>query len=165
MEIRLGNQIEIHRETLHRAALKLCHGDAPLAEDMVQETCFKAIRNARRFSPGTNLLAWLMRILYNTVMSAYRHRQVARENPYPEGLDPVRETPPDPAHLEVSDELARAIDDLPAEYRRVFLMAALEDSPYQAIARKLGIPVGTVMSRLWRARKALQHQMALGYLN
>jgi RNA polymerase sigma-70 factor (ECF subfamily) len=132
---------------------------------MVQETYFKAIRNARRFSPGTNLLAWLMRILYNTVMSAYRHRQVARENPYPEGLDPVREGTPEPAELEVSDELSRAIGSLPAEYRRVFLMAALEDSPYQVIARKLGIPVGTVMSRLWRARKALQNQLALGALN
>lgn len=165
METRLGNDIDNHRESLHRAALKLCHGDSALAEDMVQETYFKAIRNARRFSPGTNLLAWLMRILYNTVMSAYRHRQVARENPYPEGLDPVREGAPEPEDLEVSDELSRAIGSLPAEYRKVFLMAALEDHTYEAIARKLGIPVGTVMSRLWRARKALQHQLALGNLN
>ncbi len=160
MDTRFSCQIEVHHDALRHAALKLCHGDSPLADDMVQETYCKAIRHARRFSAGTNLRAWLLRILYNTIMSAYRHRQVARENPYPEGYDPVKEGPADPARLEVSDELARAIDALPAEYRKVFLMAALEDVPYQAIAGKLGIPVGTVMSRLWRARKALQRQLA-----
>ena len=165
MDTTFGSLIEVHRDDLHRAALKLCHGDTPLAEDMVQETYCKAIRHARSFAPGTNLRAWLMRILYNSVMSAFRHRQVARENPYPEGFDPVKEGPAGPAVVEVSDELSRAINALPAEYRKVFLMAALEDFPYQAIADKLGIPVGTVMSRLWRARKSLQRQLALASLN
>jgi len=165
MDTRFGNQIEDHRDALLRAALRLCHGDSPLADDMVQETYCKAIRHARSFSPGTNLRAWLMRILHNTVMSAYRHRQVARENSYPEGYDPVTEGPVDPARLEVSDELTRALDALPGEYRRVFLMAALEDLPYQVIATRLGIPVGTVMSRLWRARKALQQQLVLASAN
>jgi RNA polymerase sigma-70 factor (ECF subfamily) len=156
METSFENRIETHREALLRAALKLCHGDYALAEDMVQETYMKAFRNAEAFQEGTNLRAWLMRILFNNVMSVFRHRQVARENPYPDGFDPVQE--PD-ADAEVSDEVLQAIDALPEDYRRVFLMAALEESPYQAIADKLGIPVGTVMSRLWRARQALQRRL------
>ncbi len=165
MDTSFGILIETHRPALHRAALRLCHGDGSLAEDMVQETYCKAIRNARRFTAGTNLRAWLLRILFNTVMSSFRHRQVARASAYPEGTEPAREGPTDPARLEVSDDLARAIGELPEDYRRVFLMAALGDSPYQAIARKLGIPIGTVMSRLWRARKALQRRLAPAWLN
>lgn len=154
--------IENHRPALLRAALKFCHGDEALAEDMVQDTYVKALRHADRFASGTNLRAWLLRILYNTVMSVYRHKQVAREAPYPEGFDPEVELPADG---EVSDELLQAVSDLPEDYRKVFLMAALEDSPYQEIADKLGIPVGTVMSRLWRARKSLQRRLAAVSLN
>jgi RNA polymerase sigma-70 factor (ECF subfamily) len=157
METQFETLIETHRAALYRAALKFTHGDETLAEDMVQDTFVKAIRNADRFSTGTNLRAWLMRILYNTVMSTYRHRQVAREGPYPEGFDPEMALPAD---LEVSDEVLQAVSDLPEDYRKVFLMAALEDSPYQVIAEKLGIPVGTVMSRLWRARQSLQRRLA-----
>ena len=115
METSFENLIESHRQALERAALKFCHGDFDLAQDMVQDTFVKALKNADRFAEGTNLRAWLMRILYNTVMSVYR---------------------------------------------QVFLMAALEDSPYQEIADTLGIPVGTVMSRLWRARQTLQRKLS-----
>lgn len=158
METSFENLIETHREALFRTALKLCHGDESLSQDMVQETFVKAFRNSERFEVGTNLRAWLTRILYNTVMSVYRHRQVSREGGYPEGFDPVSDAPAD---TEVSDEVLQALGDLPEDYRKVFLMAALDDSPYQEIARKLGIPVGTVMSRLWRARKTLQKRLAV----
>jgi len=156
METSFENLIESHRQALERAALKFCHGDFDLAQDMVQDTFVKALKNANRFAEGTNLRAWLMRILYNTVMSIYRHRQVAKEGPYPEGFDPAEGIPAD---LEVSDEVLEAVSNLPEDYRKVFLMAALEDSPYQEIADKLGIPVGTVMSRLWRARQTLQRKL------
>jgi RNA polymerase sigma-70 factor (ECF subfamily) len=149
--------IESQRPTLERAALKFCHGDWDLAQDAVQDTLLKALRNADRFAQGTNLRAWLMRILYNTVMSVYRHKQVARESAYPEHFEPEQAADAD---FEVSDEVAQALDALPEDYRKVFLMAALEESPYQAIADKLGIPVGTVMSRLWRARQTLQRKLA-----
>ena len=162
MDTRFENLIESHRPALERAALKFCHGDMDLAEDMIQDTFVKAIKNGDRFAAGTNLRAWLMRILYNTVMSAYRHRQVARENPYPTGFDPAEELPAD---LEVSDEVFQAVSDLPEDYRKVFLMAALDDSPYQVIAGKLGIPVGTVMSRLWRARQTLQRRLTTASSN
>jgi RNA polymerase sigma-70 factor (ECF subfamily) len=128
-----------------------------MAEDMVQDTYVKALRNADHFQEGTNLKAWLMRILANNVISMYRHRRVAKENPYPEGFDPADDLPAD---MEVRDEVAEAIQNLPEDYRKVFLMAALEDSPYQKIAEKLKIPVGTVMSRLWRARQTLQARLS-----
>jgi RNA polymerase sigma-70 factor (ECF subfamily) len=94
METSFENLIESHRLALERAALKFCHGDFDLAQDMVQDTFVKALKNADRFSAGTNLRAWLMRILYNTVMSVYRHRQVAG-SPYPEGFDPEEGMPVD----------------------------------------------------------------------
>ena len=162
METSFEILIESHRQALERAALKFCHGDFDLAQDMVQDTFVKALKNTDRFAEGTNLRAWLMRILYNTVMSIYRHRQVAKESPYPEGFDPVEASLAD---LEVSDEVLGAVSNLPEDYRKVFLMAALEDSPYQEIAAKLGIPVGTVMSRLWRARQTLQRKLATASAN
>jgi RNA polymerase sigma-70 factor (ECF subfamily) len=157
MDVSFETRIQFHQQALFRAALKFCHGDEAMAEDMVQDTFVKALRNSAHFSEGTNLRAWLMRILYNNVMSVYRHRQVAKEGPYPEGFDPAMESPVD---FEVSDEVIQAVSDLPEDYRKVFLMAALEDSPYQVIAEKLGIPVGTVMSRLWRARQCLKQRLA-----
>ncbi len=157
MDATFETRIQAHQEALLRAALKFCHGDEALAEDMVQDTFIKALRNTDRFAEGSNLRAWLMRILYNNVMSVYRHKQVAKEGPYPDGFDPAVESSDD---REVSDELLQAVSDLPEDYRTVFLMAALEDSPYQVIADKLGIPVGTVMSRLWRARQSLKQRLA-----
>lgn len=154
--------IETHRDVLFRAAMKLCQGDRAMAEDMVQETYLKALRNAHRFIPGTNLRAWLMRILYNNVISVFRHRKVAKEGPYPEGFDPAGKAKTD---FEVSDEILEAVGTLPADHRKVFLMAALDDSPYGEIAEKLGIPVGTVMSRLWRARRTLRDRLATASLN
>ena len=155
-------RIETHREALLRAALKLCHGNEALAEDMVQETYLKALLHQDRFAPDTNLQAWLLRILYNAIMSTYRHRQVAKEGPYPEGFDPADAAKAD---TEVSDEILQAVRDLPEDHREIFLMAAMEDSPYQAIADKLGIPVGTVMSRLWRARRSLKQRLTPVSLN
>ncbi len=157
MDATFETRIQAHQEALLRAALKFCHGDEALAEDMVQDTFIKALRNTDRFAEGTNLRAWLMRILYNNVMSVYRHKQVAKEGPYPEGFDPAQVPAAD---AEVSDEVLQAVSDLPEDYRKVFLMAALEESPYQVIAEKLGIPVGTVMSRLWRARQSLKQRLA-----
>ncbi len=162
METRFNNLIQAHNVTLQHAALKLCHGDSAMAEDMVQDTYVKALLHREGFAPGSNLRAWLLRILYNTIISAYRHRRVARENPLPDGFAPAAQSPAD---SEVSDTLQRALRELPDDYRRVFLMATLEESPYEDIAGQLGIPVGTVMSRLWRARQSLQRRLCGAELN
>lgn len=162
METHFENLIQAHDGTLQHTALKLCHGDSVMAEDMVQDTYLKALVHHKAFTPGSNLRAWLLRILYNTIISAYRHRRVARENPYPEGFALPAQTPAD---VEVSDALRRALRELPDDYRRVFLMATIEESPYEDIAGLLGIPVGTVMSRLWRARQSLQRRLCGAALN
>jgi RNA polymerase sigma-70 factor (ECF subfamily) len=89
METSFENRLHAHQDALFRAALKMTHGDLARAEDMVQDTYVKALRHADRFQEGTNLRAWLMRILYNNVISMYRHRQVAKEGPMPENFDPA----------------------------------------------------------------------------
>ena len=108
-----------------------------------------------------NLRAWLFRILSNNVISAFRHRRIAREATYPSGFEP---------HVsgrqalsldfeDVDQELKHALEDLPDSYREVFLLAALDDTTYGEIARRLGLPIGTVMSRLWRARQQLKRSL------
>lgn len=162
-----GRQFEAlahpHRDALFRAALKMCGGDAGTAEDMVQSTYLKAFVNFHRFKPGTNLRAWLFRILANNVISAFRHRRIAREAPYPSGFEPrVSTRPVVPFDFEeVGDDLKHALDGLPENYREVFLLAALDDTTYGEIARRLGVPIGTVMSRLWRARRQLKRSLEM----
>src|SRR5688572_20828630 len=108
MDATFETRLHAHHEAMSRAALKLCHGDLAMAEDMVQDTYVKALRNADRFQEGTNLKAWLMRILANNVISMYRHRRVAKENPYPEGFDP---SDVEPIDLEVRVELPGANEE------------------------------------------------------
>lgn len=156
-----------HRDELMRAALRMT-GNAATAEDMVQDTLLKAYRNFVRFKPGTNLRAWLFRILSNNVISSLRHRKVARETPFPEDFDlpSSPESLPEPTFDEaLGDDLKKALGDLPENYRQIFLLAALDDTTYGQIAVKLGIPVGTVMSRLWRARQILKQRLAAESLN
>src|ERR1043166_727312 len=127
MDVSFETRIQFHQQALFRAALKFCHGDEAMAEDMVQDTLVKALRNSAHFSEGTNLRAWLMRILYNNVMSVYRHRQVAKEGPYPEGFDPAMESPVD---FEVSDEVIQGGRDLSGGYPKDFLLARLGGHPH-----------------------------------
>lgn len=151
-----------HRDALFRTALKMVGGDAETAEDMVQSTYLKAFVNFHRFKPGTNLRAWLFRILSNNVISSFRHKKVAREAPYPEGYEPLDAEPHVDHALDeeqMSQELKHALAELPESYREVFLLAALDDTTYEEIADRLRVPVGTVMSRLWRARQQLKHAL------
>ncbi len=150
-----------HRDSLFRAAMRMCGGDSETAEDMVQNTYLKAFLNFHRFKAGTNLRAWLFRILANNVISTFRHRKVAKEAPYPDGFEPdhAQAVAPSLDFEQVSDEIKQALEDLPHSYREVFLQAAMDDSTYGEIARRLGLPVGTVMSRLWRARRQLRRSL------
>lgn len=163
-KIEFENLTYPHRDALFRAALKMCGGDGETAEDMVQATYLKAFVNFHRFKPGTNLRAWLFRILSNNVISAFRHKKVAREAPYPEGFEPAdAERHVDHAldEEQMSQELKHALAELPESYREVFLLAALDDTTYEEIADRLRLPVGTVMSRLWRARQQLKRTLDL----
>jgi RNA polymerase sigma-70 factor, ECF subfamily len=153
-------------DSLYRTALRLTR-DASDAEDLVQDTYLKAFRAADTFQPGTNLRAWLFTILHNTARNRARDRgrealvvdsetveQAAdgatladgRDVPTPETLL-LRET--------LNPELQAAVDDLPPAFREAVWLRDVEEFSYAEIADMLGIPAGTVMSRISRGRRML----------
>ncbi len=139
--------------------------DVASAEDLVQETLLKAYKAYGRFEPGSNFKAWAQRILYNTFVSQFRRR---REQPLPDGDDAAQSAPvPDLTSADLDriserldDRLKQAIARMNPDFREVFLRAAIDDATNEEIARALNIPVGTVMSRLGRARAFLRHELA-----
>lgn len=152
-----------HLDTLYRVALRLT-GDAASAEDLVQETMLRALRGWGTFRPGSNARAWLVTILRNQFVSGWRSRQ---RDATPVDLDAVPELPdlanPDPeghffAEL-VDEEVLAALDALPDEFREVVVLSDLEGLPYAEVAEALGVPLGTVKSRLFRARRILQERL------
>lgn len=154
--------------TLYASALRLTRSPSD-AEDLVQDTMLKAFRFHESFEAGTNIRAWLLRIQTNTFINRYRRR--TRERTVLEGSEsqPVGEGVMSRATLEalsrpedlaqrslLSEEIQRALDGLPEEHRAIILLADVEGLAYKEIAEILGCPIGTVMSRLHRARKAMQ---------
>lgn len=155
------------------AALHITRNRAD-AEDLVQEAALLAFRSFHSFQPGTNFKAWFFRILTNCFYSRYRKvRHEADNRPLEDatelyiylrsreaGLD-VRAS--DPAATALgrmeSEQVAEALQDLPEEFRVVATMYFIEDFRYQDIAEVLGVPIGTVRSRLHRARRMLQKRL------
>jgi RNA polymerase sigma-70 factor (ECF subfamily) len=149
-----------HLDGLYGTALRLTR-DRASAQDLVQETFVKALRAAGQFEPGTNLRAWLFTILHNTFRNARRDRgrdpvdidsEVVEEAP----LEAVGE---DPEALLVRAslglELRAALDGLPEAYRQAVWLRDVEEFSYAEIAQVLGVPIGTVMSRIARGRRQL----------
>jgi RNA polymerase sigma-70 factor (ECF subfamily) len=135
------------------------------AEDLVQETYLKALRGFASFQPGTNFRAWMFRILRNTFLSS----RTKFERRMTEALDSDEGEPELVVDIETpetilinrcnSQLLQGAIDDLPVHYRETLLLCEVEEMSYQEIAQILSIPIGTVMSRLARARKAVRQSL------
>jgi RNA polymerase sigma-70 factor, ECF subfamily len=131
------------------------------AEDLVQEACLKAFRAWQQFRPGTDARAWLVTILLNTARD--RARKMLRQ-PETLGLDKLitlsRQDATEPARAAGQAELGRlvrlALDDLSPEFRMTVLLADVEEFTYKEIADIMGCPIGTVMSRLHRARHLLR---------
>src|SRR5438552_1030934 len=146
------------------------------AEDLLSEVYEKAWKSFAQFEPGTNLRAWLYKILTNTYINHYRHKQ---REPYmveldrPEdpdtgaggdlydrilGASPSPFDNPDAvlANRILDQDLTQAIDGLPDEFRMAVLLSDVQNFSYQEIADMLAIPIGTVRSRLWRGRRLLQ---------
>jgi RNA polymerase sigma-70 factor (ECF subfamily) len=149
-------------DSLYRTALRLTRVPAD-AEDLVQETMLKAFRAADRFEPGTNLRAWLFTILHNTARNRARdrvrdHVDVDSETVERAG-DQLHGTPETPETLLIRETLApevqAAIDDLPDAFRQAVWLRDVEEFSYSEIADMLGVPVGTVMSRISRGRRLL----------
>jgi RNA polymerase sigma-70 factor (ECF subfamily) len=152
-----------HLDVLYRVARRLT-GETADAEDLVQETLLKALRGWDGFRPGSNARAWLLTILRNAFINTYRRR---RREPVAMDLDAVdrhavvRDVAAADPEADfftriVDDTLLRAVDALPEEFREALVLSDLEGLPYGEIAEVLGVPIGTVKSRLFRARRQLQ---------
>ena len=145
---------------LYRTAVHLVR-DRTEANDLVQETYLQAWKAFHRFEPGTNCRAWLFKILINEVRH-YRRRWFNTKRGS-EGEECFEETlafePPIPENIQDEDVLA-ALDDIPREFREVVLLADVQEFSYREVAELLGVPVGTVMSRLSRGRKQLRVKLA-----
>jgi RNA polymerase sigma-70 factor (ECF subfamily) len=158
---------------LYSAALRMTRNAAD-AEDLVQETYLKAFRAYERFEVGTNLKAWMYRILTNTYINAYRKKQ---RRPDESDIDDVedlylyrriggaqgavlgRSAEDELMDLFGEDEIKVALEDLPDHYRMPIILADVEGFAYKEIAEILDVPIGTVMSRLHRGRKQLQKRL------
>lgn len=165
----------IHLDSLYRFAMSFTHHKAD-ADDLVQKTVLKAYRAFDHFERGTNMRAWLFKILRNAFISDYRkskrHAEQSLDDEESEfsfyaaaskEMWKASETLPedalaDPAKLEYvfGDEIKEAFDSLPDEFREVVFMCDVQGFSYQEIAKVLDVPVGTVRSRLARARGRLQ---------
>ena len=139
------------------------------AEDLVQDTFVKAMRARRQFESGTNMRAWLLRILTNTFINRYRRGGLERAvldgpdaDPLADGwigastLAAMRDPETQALRPALEREIARALDELPEEFRLAVLLADVEEMSYREVADVMGCPIGTVMSRLHRGRRLLK---------
>lgn len=151
-----------HAQALFRTALRVL-GNRSEAEDAVQETMLQAWKSIARFEPGTNMRAWLYRILFHVISHQRRKWQrfdcgwtAEQEQHWMETL-----TYEAPVAQELQDEeVLAAFAKLPESYRAVVLLADVQEFSYKEIASVLSIPIGTVMSRLNRGRKLLRSQLS-----
>jgi RNA polymerase sigma-70 factor (ECF subfamily) len=137
--------------------------DTSEAEDLVQETYAKALRGFSSFQLGTNFRAWMYRILRNSFLSSRTglKTMVVLDDESEESLLPPESTTPESLLLTQEDResVQQALADLPVPFREILLLCEVEEMSYQEIAETLGIATGTVMSRLYRARKALRDML------
>jgi RNA polymerase sigma-70 factor (ECF subfamily) len=174
------NETVPHQDALYNYALKIAR-NADDAQDLLQETYYKAFKNYHQFENGTNSKAWMFMILKNTFINNYRKlkREPAKLD-YDEIEDIYENIKSDQAkdnNLDLDfyndlldDELSSALSKIPSKMREVFLLCDLEGYTYEEIAEITEIPIGTVRSRLHRARKLLQDELfgyakENGYLN
>jgi RNA polymerase sigma-70 factor, ECF subfamily len=159
-----------HMPALYTAALRMTRNPAD-AEDLVQETFLKAYRSFDRFEDGTNLKAWLYRILTNTFINSYRAAKRRPEKADVEDVEDLylyrrlgdlrsggfgRSAEEEVLEAITDDEVKEAIESLPETFRMAVLLADVEGFSYKEIADITDVPIGTVMSRIHRGRRALQ---------
>lgn len=149
-----------HLDALYNFAMYLTR-KPPEADDLVQETYLRAFRFAHRFQPGTHLRAWLFQILRNTFLTFYRlrEREVAlAEDGVPDWDVPMFHDAPDDDSRAMDEhtDLERVMRRLPEEFRTVLLLAEVEGMPLEEVARVMACPVGTVKSRIFRAKDRLR---------
>jgi len=157
-----------YRDQLYKSALRMTRSVED-AEDLIQETYLKAYKYYARFSEGTNFKAWLFKIMKNTFINSYRKKKLQPPkvdfDEVQEGLEETlmeraQSTLIDPESwlmsVEMDHEVRESLLGLPHDYKMVVLLADLEGFAYKEIADILAVPVGTVMSRLYRGRRMLE---------
>lgn len=156
-----------HLDHLYRVALHLVRNEDE-AQDCVQETCARALGASHQFVPGSNMKAWLTRILYNFFYDSYaRNKRLVSAEDLADGdngnknaLENIPAKNPGPERAVLEQELGSKIKDalarIPEEYRAPIVMVDMGDLPYAEVAGILSCPIGTVRSRLSRGRKLLQ---------
>ena len=147
------------RPELTARAMRLTRNPAA-AEDLVQDAIERALRFREQFTPGTSLRSWAQTIVFTLFITGYRRRRREREAVRSLTVDPCAWTAQDStstegAQRDLSPSLRRALDALPASFREVLLRVDVGEQSYRDAADALGVPIGTVMSRLHRARKQL----------
>ena len=160
-----------HLDVLYGAAMRLTR-NANEAEDLVQDALVRAYRFQHHFEAGTNLKAWLLRILTNTFINHYRRSVRERRVLETEEGAPIGDGVMSRAAMRglkdstsvaqeglLRDEILSALDNLPEDYRLMIVLADIEELSYKEIAETVSVPIGTVMSRLHRARKMMQKQL------
>jgi RNA polymerase sigma-70 factor (ECF subfamily) len=173
-----------HLDTMYAVAKRLAR-DPHTAEDLVHDATIKALKARQQFEPGTNLRAWLLRILTNTFINGYRRVGLERttfdnatdhEDPVADGwisaasMRAMREPEEEALRPVLRAELSRAVAELPDDFRVALVLCDVEELSYKEIADAMGTPIGTVMSRIHRARKILQerlhrHALAAGIIH
>lgn len=160
-----------HLDAMYNFALKLT-GDEDDAQDLVQDTCLKAYRFVNSFEPGTYAKAWLFRILKNSFINDYRKKSRGPSKVEFEWVEQSisgEDEAAEPAYYAdlqaetvndmLGDEITAALQSLPVDFRMIIILCDLEEFSYEEMAKILDIPIGTVRSRLHRARAALKTKL------
>ncbi len=159
-------------DELYGTALRLTRNERD-AEDLVQDTYLKAYKAWHQFKPGTNCRAWLFKILTNTFINSYRRRVKERdilerqENGMlqnslvcRDSIDRFSNPERRMVYAGLSDDVQRALDAVPTDFRMAVILSDLRDFSYKEIADIMGTPIGTVMSRLFRGRRLLRKALS-----
>ena len=160
-----------HLPTLLAVGSRLTRSTAE-AEDLVQDTLLKALRAREHFTPGSNMRAWLLRILTNTFINKYRRGGLERSvldgpdaDPLADGwigastMEAMRDPESRAMRALLEKEIVTALDELPEEFRLAVVLSDVEELSYKEISEIMGCPIGTVMSRLHRGRRLLKRRL------
>ncbi len=150
-----------HLHDLYRTAARVI-GNRSEAEDLVQETYLQAWKSFHRFEPGTNCRAWLFKIMFHLIQHQRRkwfNLKLVQESDEMLLQDTVAYEPPVPQHL-IDEDVLAALEKIPVLYREAVVLADVQEFSYKEVAATLGVPVGTVMSRLSRGRKLLRAELS-----
>jgi RNA polymerase sigma-70 factor (ECF subfamily) len=160
-----------HLPTLLAVGSRLTRSSAE-AEDLVQDTLLKALRAHEHFTPGSNMRAWLLRILTNTFINKYRRGGLERSvldgpdaDPLADGwigastMEAMRDPESRAMRALLEKEIVTALDELPEEFRLAVVLSDVEELSYKEISEIMGCPIGTVMSRLHRGRRLLKRRL------